>query len=90
MGQLIVQKTCLVKVARLEGHLEAAASHAKAHAVHVDMIGLGGLAALGKRCLWERFHKRRRGVLVLEDGNVDGHLGPAALANVGGERAVIT
>ena len=62
-GELVVEVTGLIDVTSLESDLQAGAPHAKTHAVHVDMVGLG--IAQGTRVLHrERLHEggRRLGV----------------------------
>lgn len=66
-GQLVIQQSRLANVACLEGDLQTTAAHAKAHAVHVDVVRLGRLLRFTARVpqgavvLYER--RGRLGVL---------------------------
>mmetsp|Transcript_117883 Transcript_117883/g.279744 ORF Transcript_117883/g.279744 Transcript_117883/m.279744 type:complete len:392 (+) Transcript_117883:748-1923(+) len=72
-GQLVVEEPGLVDVAGLECDLEAAASHAKSHAVHVDH--------------WLLFCCKLGRLLVFEQRHSDVHFAPAPASDVARERA---
>ena len=64
-SQLIIEQSCLHNVTALEGDLQTGTTHAKPHAVHVDVVRLGipgGTLILG----WQLLHIRRRGTAILE------------------------
>lgn len=89
---LVVDLASFLHINGLEGDLKAAASHAKGHRVHVDVIRkscpllnrilvLGIVVERGN----SRINKRLGRVLVVEDGCVDCDLGSTASADVGGQ-----
>lgn len=87
---LIVDLASFLYIDCLEGDLETAASHAKSHCVHVDVIGKSrslldrilvlGVVVVSGDC---RINKGLGCVLVVEDGHVDRDLGSTASADVG-------
>lgn len=64
--ELVIQETCLLNVASLEGDLQTRAAHAEPHTVHVDVVGLSialSTGVIGGQLLSERGGSTR----VLED-----------------------
>ena len=88
---LIIDLARLLYVTCLECDLKTAASHAKSHRVHVDMIRqcrtlldsvlVLRVIAVGRDC---GVNKRPGCIFVMEDGHVDCNFGSAASSDVGG------
>lgn len=64
--ELVIQETCLLNVASLEGDLQTRAAHAEPHTVHVDVVGSGVALSTGV-IWWELFHEGGGSARVFED-----------------------
>jgi len=83
----------LLDALSLKSHLQAAATHAKAHRVQINTIRLSGqlgfatLVARVVAVLVQIFDERLRRILVHEYGQIDSDFGTASLSDILGQVA---